>query len=167
MKKLLLALMLVSTTVLAAGDRIDAMDRAGVTGYCSNEKGLVVDGARARNKDVARAVKPTTEEQRSAMLLAYRGGPAFEFPTDAIYYNALDENNDGLNEREVAFFTEWILKGWDMADYLIKDFLKHNPEGTSVFLTSGAIDTIARTHEQACLARRSAGGLKQEVNYRT
>jgi hypothetical protein len=160
MKQLLGLLALSAALCIAApakADRIDNMEEEGIQSYCANEKELVFDGARARSLDVKPAIKPVTEQMRLDYFKSLESNQEYSFPKDAVYYDSSE-----LNVRELAFFSEWVLKGWYLADELVKDFKEHNPDATGVFLTPGAIDTIARNHEKECLHRRAGKSVSND-----
>lgn len=143
----------------AKADRIDDMDKQGPEAYCMEEAGLVVAGAVARNLDVAKVVKPIDQDMRAKMFLAMEGGDPFVFPKDGIYYDALD-----LNEREVAFFTEYAFLGWDMVDQVISDGKKRHPDATSVVIDPAQITNFGTLHFNTCMKRRVEKSKEKEAS---
>lgn len=157
MKALFLALLLLaSTTVLA--DRIDDMNAEGPEGICTNQTELYVVGIASRVVHTERAVKNITDEMRAKIFLEMEGGVHFVFPPDAIYYD-----DQQLNPREVKFFTEYILLGWDEGEKAINEAKSKLPkDATEVVLTKEAIHTMGEIYHDTCVQTFAP---KTEVNY--
>lgn len=133
----------------AKADRIDDMDKGGPEAYCMEEAGLVVAGAAARNQEVAKAIKAITPDIRAKMFLAMEGNLQFSFPADGVYYDDKE-----LSAREVAFFTEYIFIGWDMADLYINASKKKIPDATSVIIDPSQLNSFGTMHFNSCMKRR-------------